>query len=228
LTCASSSVINEKEKHVGEWSRRDFVATGAAAAGGLVAAGKASASTNTAGRQVTISSSDAPNLPKTRQTYKFPLTRTPPTVKTKGGTVVECTIKNFPVVGQSDAAIFLLKLEPGGLREPHWHPNAWELEYVVSGHARLGVVLPNGTYDLVDLGPGDVGFVPKGWGHYIENIGDTEMVMPITFGSNNPNDIGLSTFFSGVPTYAFARVLGLPESVMERADKPGRTVFIVP
>jgi oxalate decarboxylase len=215
---------------MGEWSRRDFVAgsvVGAAAAGGLTVTSKASASSNT-GQAARVSASGAPTLPHSKNTYKFPLTRTKPQVKRKGGTVIECTVKNFPVVGQSDAAIFLLTLEPGAVREPHWHPNAWELEYVVSGTARLGVVLPNGTYDIVDLGPGDVGFVPQGWAHYIENIGKTPMKMPIVFGNNQPNDIGLSTFFSGLPTQAFARTLGLPESVMAKANKPGKTLFIVP
>jgi oxalate decarboxylase len=216
---------------MGEWSRRDFVAggvAGAAAAGGLAAATKASASTSTSAHEVRVSPSGAPTLPHSKSTYKFPLTRTKPQVKTKGGTVIECTAKNFPVVGQSDAAIFLLTLEPGAVREPHWHPNAWELEYVVSGKARLGVVLPNGTYDIVDLGPGDVGFVPQGWGHYIETIGNSPMKMAVIFGNNQPNDIGLSTFFSGIPTQAFARTLGLPESTMVKANKPGKTLFIVP
>jgi oxalate decarboxylase len=213
---------------MGEWSRRDFVATGAAAAGGLVVTSKASASSNTAGQAARVSASGAPNLPHSKNTYKFPLSRTKPQVKRKGGTVIECTVKNFPVVGQSDAAIFLLTLEPGAIREPHWHPNAWELEYVVSGTARLGVVLPNGTYDIVDLGPGDVGFVPQGWAHYIETVGKTPMKMAVIFGNNQPNDIGLSTFFSGLPTEAFARTFGLPESTMVKADKPGKTLFIVP
>jgi oxalate decarboxylase len=200
---------------------------GAAVASGA-AASAASAATSTSGGTVKLSGSDAPDLPKSKATYRFPLSRTKPAVKTKGGTVIECTVKNFPVVGQSDAAIFLLTLEPGGLREPHWHPNAWEMEYVVSGKARLGVVTPQGTYDLVDLGPGDVGFVPQGWAHYIENIGNTVMKMPIVFGNNNPNDIGLSTFFSGLPTDSFARVFNLPEQTMLKARKPGRTLFIVP
>lgn len=216
---------------MGEWSRRDFVASGvvgAAVAGGLASSGTASASSSTAREAVRLSPSGAPTLPPSKQTYRFPLSRTKPQVRTKGGTVIECTAKNFPVVGQSDAAIFLLTLEPGGLREPHWHPNAWELEYVVTGTARLGVVLPDGTSDIVDLGPGDVGFVPQGWGHYIENIGNTVMTMPIVFGNHEPNDIGLSTFFSGLPTQAFARTLSLPESVMAKANKPGRTLYIVP
>ena len=215
---------------MGDWTRRDFVASGVvgAAAGGLAAAGKAGAATSTASGPVRLTGPGAPDLPRSTDTYRFPLTRTKPQVRTKGGTVTECTVKNFPVVGQSDAAIFLLALQPGGLREPHWHPNAWELEYVVSGKARLGVVTPEGTTDIVDLGPGDVGFVPRGWGHYIENIGSTVMRMPIVFGNNQPDDIGLSTFFSGLPTDAFARVFNLPEQTMLKARKPGRTLFIVP
>jgi oxalate decarboxylase len=215
---------------MGEWSRREFVATGvvgAAIASGAAASSAGAASATTAA-QVKLSGPGAPDLPRSKDTYRFPLARTKPSVKTKGGTVIECTVKNFPVVGQSDAAIFLLTLEPGGLREPHWHPNAWELEYVVSGRARLGVVTPEGTTDIVDLGPGDVGFVPRGWAHYIENIGNTVMKMPIVFGNNQPDDIGLSTFFSGLPSDSFARVFNLPEQTMLKARKPGRTLFIVP
>jgi hypothetical protein len=52
--------------------------------------------------------------------------------------------------------------------------------------------------------------------------------MPIVFGNNQPNDIGLSTFFSGLPTDTFARTFNLPESVMAKANKPGKTLFIVP
>ena len=216
---------------MGDWSRRDFVASGvvgAAVAGGLAAAGNAGAATSTTAAQVKLTGSGAPNLPRSQDTYKFALDRAKPQVRTKGGTVTECNIKNFPVVGGNAAAIFLLELEPGGLREPHWHPNAWEMEYVVSGKARLGVVTPEGTTDIVDLGPGDVGFVPRGWAHYIENIGNTVMKMPIVFNNSEPDDIGLSTFFSGLPTESFARVFNLPEQTMEKARKPGRTLFIVP
>jgi oxalate decarboxylase len=157
---------------MGDMSRRGFVASGvvgAVTAGGLAAAAQAGAAqagaaTSTATAAVKLTGPGAPDLPPSKNTYRFALTRAKPQVRTKGGTVTECTVKNFPVVGQSDAAIFLLKLEPGGPREPHWHPNAWELEYVVSGKARLGVVTPQGTTDIVDLGPGDVGFVPRGWG----------------------------------------------------------------
>jgi oxalate decarboxylase len=216
---------------VSELRRRDLMAGGVAGAallGGIAACGKAQGASHTAAQDVRLTGPGAPDLPPADDTYRFPLSRAKPQVATKGGSVVECTVKNFPVVGQSDAAVFLLRLQPGALREPHWHPNAWELEYVVSGKARLGVITPEGTSDIVDLEPGDVGFVPQGWAHFIENIGNTEMVMPIVFGNNQPNDIGLSTFFSGTPTEAFARTFNVPEADLAKADKPGKTLFIVP
>jgi hypothetical protein len=37
----------------------------------------------------------------------------------------------------------LTVLRPGGIREPHWHPSAWELNYVMS------VVEPQGYHDTL-------------------------------------------------------------------------------
>src|SRR4051794_13450894 len=212
-------------------NRREMIGVGvagAAAVAGLAACDASGSSNGQGAEDVRLKGPGAPDLPPADVTYGFPLTKTKPTVSTKGGTVVECTVKNFPAVGESEAAIFLLRMDPGALREPHWHPNAWELEYVVQGKARLGVITPDGTVDTVDLGPGDVGFVPQAWGHYIESIGKTELVMPITFGSKQPDDIGLSTFFSGCPTDTFTRTLGVPNDALAKADKPGKTLFIVP
>src|SRR5258708_9014500 len=152
---------------MGEMSRRDLMATGVAGAAvvaGVAACGTASGSTHTAAQDVRLTGPGAPGLPFANSTFRFPLTRTKPQVSTQGGTITECTVQNFPVVGQSDAAVFLLTLQPGDLREPHWHPTASEMDYLVKGTARLGVWTPDGTTDIVDLEAGDVGFVPQGWG----------------------------------------------------------------
>jgi oxalate decarboxylase len=34
-------------------------------------------------------------------------------------------------------------MEKGGVREPHWHPNAAELNYVIEGKVRFTVYGPN-------------------------------------------------------------------------------------
>jgi oxalate decarboxylase len=146
-------------------------------------------------------------LPEAEEDFKFPLDGVTPQVVTEGGTVTKCDESNFPALAGNDAAVFLLILKPGGLREPHWHPNAWELDYCVSGNCRLGVVTPDSTQSIVVLGPGDVGFIPQGWGHFIENVGDVDLKCVVVFNSSKPNAIGLSTFFGSVPTATFTEPL---------------------
>jgi hypothetical protein len=54
------------------------------------------------------------------------------------------------------------------------------------------------------------------------------MTMPIVFGNNQPNDVGIVDLLIWPADAGLARTLGLPEAVMARATKPGRTLFIVP
>jgi oxalate decarboxylase/phosphoglucose isomerase-like protein (cupin superfamily) len=53
---------------------------------------------------------------------------------------------NFPILAGMGAV--LLRLEKGGVREPHWHPNAAELGYCITGNARQ---------DTFTINPGPVG-----------------------------------------------------------------------
>ena len=53
---------------------------------------------------------------------------------TAGGEVKIIDAKNFPITTISAA---IVKLKPGGLRELHWHPNADEWQYYVSGKGRM-------------------------------------------------------------------------------------------
>ena len=59
------------------------------------------------------------------------------------------------------------------MREPHWHPNADELDYVICGEVTVSILDPN-TLQVCNyrLKPGQVTFIPKGWFHWI--IPDTE------------------------------------------------------
>ena len=66
-----------------------------------------------------------------------------------------------------------LYLTKGHMREPHWHPNADELDYVICGEVTVSILDPN-TLQVCNyrLKPGQVTFIPKGWCHWI--IPDTE------------------------------------------------------
>ena len=79
----------------------------------------------------------------------------------------------------------LMRIKPGGLRELHWHPNADEWQYYIKGRARMTVFGSHGRARTEEFGAGDVGYVPQGYGHYIENIGseDVELVLALNNGS---------------------------------------------
>ena len=79
-----------------------------------------------------------------------------------------------------------------GIREPHWHPNANELNYVLTGRARLIVLSPGGDVDSFEIGPGEGSFIPTSYFHYIENIGTEELHMLVFFTHRTPSDLGIS------------------------------------
>ncbi|MDT5191031.1 MAG: oxalate decarboxylase, partial [Mycobacterium sp.] len=44
-----------------------------------------------------------------------------------GGSLQQADEDNFPILKGQEASILLLTLQVGGIREPHWHPSAWEI-----------------------------------------------------------------------------------------------------
>jgi oxalate decarboxylase len=213
---------------VAEVKRRDLlVGAGAlAVAGGAAVA--ATASDWGGGKPLQIDvSKQTPVLPLDKDQYHFPLGKAKPTATTPGGTVTELTENNFPIFKGNAAGVFYLVLKQGALREPHWHPNAWEMDYCVEGKGELGVVTPDGDQRIQTLSPGDIGFIPQGWAHYIRNVGTGEMKFVVVFNNSLPNDIGLSTMFGGMPTNTFSQTLGVPAATLDSARKSPKTLLIV-
>jgi oxalate decarboxylase len=60
-------------------------------------------------------------------------------------------------------------LKPNGIREPHWHPNAAELDYVIDGRAGMTILSPGGSVDTFDVSPSQIVFISPAYFHYIEN-----------------------------------------------------------
>jgi oxalate decarboxylase len=204
---------------MGDLSRRQLlIAASATSAFGAIAATPDIASAG--GRD---GKGDGPALPPTPDAYRFPLASTTPQIVRSGGSIAKAGPDNFPVMTDNQVSAAYLVLKPGALREPHWHPTHWEVDYAVQGEGELGIVTPDDQQSISRLEPGDIGFIPTGWAHYIRNVGSTDMIWVLVF--NNPlTDIGLSTMFGGMPTSTFTQTLGVP---LAGATKPQETRFIV-
>ncbi|WP_339277224.1 oxalate decarboxylase family bicupin [Paenibacillus sp. FSL W8-0426] len=117
---------------------------------------------------------------------------------TPGGSVRIVDSRNFPI--STTVAAALVEIKPGAMREMHWHPNADEWQYYLTGQGRMTVFGGNGTARTFDYRAGDVGYVPVAMGHYIENTGDDTLWFLEIFRSDRFEDISLNQWMALTPT----------------------------
>jgi oxalate decarboxylase len=129
--------------------------------------------------------------------HKFRMLAEQPTISLPGGSVRIVSSLQFPVSTTITGVLEVMK--PGAARELHWHPNADEWQYYVSGKGRMTVFGSNGRASTDDFEKTDVGYVPQGYGHYIENTGSEDLVVLVALNSGFYEDISLSDWLATVP-----------------------------
>lgn len=120
-----------------------------------------------------------------------------PPIKMPGGSVRIADSSNFPISQKIAAA--LVEVEPGAMRELHWHPNNDEWQYYLTGQARMTVFAGNGNARTFDYRAGDVGYVPFAMGHYIQNTGSQSLWFLEMFKSDRFVDISLNQWMALTP-----------------------------
>ncbi|GCE30445.1 oxalate decarboxylase [Dictyobacter alpinus] len=136
---------------------------------------------------------------------------------TPGGKVRITDSHNFSVAKTIAAA--LVEIEPGGLREMHWHPNNDEWQYYVQGSGRMTVFAAEGRARTFDYQAGDVGYVPFAMGHYIENTGNTTLRFLEMFKSDHFADVSLNQWMALTPPELVQAHLNLDQHVMNSLQK---------
>jgi oxalate decarboxylase len=145
-------------------------------------------------------------------------------IKTKSGTVRITDSSVFPVSKTIAAA--LVEVEPGGLRELHWHPNADEWQFYIEGEARMGVFASSGQARTFDFRAGDVGYVPFAMGHYVENTGKTTLRFLEMFKSDYYADLSLDQWMALTPPDLLQAHITLDQNVLRALRK--QKVPVVP
>jgi oxalate decarboxylase len=135
-------------------------------------------------------------------------------IRTKGGTV-RITDSSLFKASKTIAAT-LVEVEPGGMRELHWHPNADEWQYYISGQARMTVFAAENNARTFNFQAGDVGSVPFAMGHYIENIGTTTLRFLEIFRSDHYADVSLAQWLAFTPYELVRAHLNIDKSVLSR------------
>ena len=140
-----------------DFQRRDFMAAAAAFAAAttaaLVATKPAEAGDPTFMNNVPDPLLAGEELP----TFKFELEKS-------GGKVIgnssgkEATVKQLPI--SKGIAGVSMRLEPGAMRELHWHATAAEWAFVIEGRVRTTVIDPHGGAETNDSSRGTSGTSP--------------------------------------------------------------------
>jgi len=156
---------------------------------------------------------DAPPYPAAQPplSYTWHMHAQEPT-KTPGGQVRITDSRNFTVAKRIAAA--LVEIESGGMRELHWHPNADEWQYYLSGQGRMTVFASGGKSRTFDYQTGDVGAVPFAMGHYVQNTGDQTLTFLETFRSDHFADISLAQWIGVLQPELVKAHLNLDDNVI--------------
>lgn len=112
------------------------------------------------------------------------------------GSMRRITVDNLPILKR--LSIKRVLINPGGMRTPHWHANANELTYCVSGTSLVSVLDNHSQFSSFVIGAGDMFHIDSGALHHIENIGEDVTEFIITFSHERPEDFGLGAAFGAM------------------------------
>jgi oxalate decarboxylase len=156
--------------------------------------------------------------------FTFSLASSARASETKGGEVRIADSSNFTVATTVAAA--LITMRPGALREMHWHPNADEWQYYITGKARMTVFNTGPNVRTTDFNAGDIGYVQRNYGHAIQNVGDTDLQFFSVFRAPRYEEISLSTWLTHTPPALVAQHLNIDAATI--AKWPDHASSIMP
>jgi len=136
---------------------------------------------------------------------------------TKGGSVKIVDTRNFPISKTIAAALVTIK--PGGLRELHWHPNADEWQYYIKGQARMTVFNTGPRAMTADFRAGDLGYVKKSFGHYVQNTGTEDLVFLEIFKADRFQEVSLAQWLACTPPELVAQHTNMDPSLIRQFSK---------
>ncbi|MBO4223822.1 oxalate decarboxylase family bicupin [Bradyrhizobium neotropicale] len=156
------------------------------------------------------------------QDMAFRLMEQQPTIS-PGGRVRIADTRNFPI--STDVAAAHVEVDPGHMREIHWHPNADEWQFYISGKARMTVFAAEGNARTFDYQAGDVGYVPKSMSHFIENTGGEPLQFLELFRSPRFMDVSLAQWMALTPHELVEAHLKIDRSALEAIRKDKQPVI---
>jgi oxalate decarboxylase len=152
-------------------------------------------------------------------TFKFALEKSEG--KVIGGSYgKEATVKQLPI--SKGIAGVSMRLEPGAMRELHWHATAAEWAFVIEGRVRTTVIDPQGRAETNEFEPGDIWYFPRGHGHMLQCLGSQPCHFILIFDNGYFSEFGtfsITDWIGHVPKTLLAKNFGVPEATFDSFPK---------
>jgi oxalate decarboxylase len=157
------------------------------------------------------------------QSHRYRLMAQKPWRSLPGGSLHLASAKEFPMSASMTGLV--IRLQPGAMQELHWHPNANEWFFITQGRVRATLFGADKRMATAELGVGDCGYFPQGWGHSLEALaggGPVEIISSLDNGIYQ--DSSLSDWIARVPRHVLGNNLNLEDIVA--AGFPKQKVMI--
>lgn len=155
----------------------------------------------------------------------FRMARSTPIKQNSGGKIQIADSTNFPISATVAAA--LVTVEPGGMREIHWHPNADEWQYYLQGEARMTVFDTGPKATTTDFRAGDIGVVKRNLGHYVENTGPGVLQFMEVFRAPKYEEVSLAEWLARTPPALVMQHFNLSAEDVARLPKEAHGIVPV-
>jgi len=157
------------------------------------------------------------------QYYSYHASQQAP-LEVPGGSVKIVDPTVFPIASKFSMGLF--SIEPGAMREIHWHLTSDEWNFFIAGHARLTSFEGPTASRTFDFQAGDVGYVPAANSHYVENIGNETVVYIEVLQAPKYVDLSAGQWLGLTPRQVVKDTLGLPDGFVDTLPRDKR--YIVP
>lgn len=132
--------------------------------------------------------------------YFFSLNSIKPQKSNGSGSITTVTSKETP--GLANISFLNIKLNKSASMEPVWHPNANKIGYCVQGNALVSMRTPIGV-ERFTVQKGEIFFIPQGYIHHIENIGEEECIINCACNNAQPEVMYLSKAINSLSDNVF-------------------------
>ncbi|THG98782.1 hypothetical protein EW026_g3469 [Hermanssonia centrifuga] len=150
------------------------------------------------------------------QSYAYSFSQIAPT-PLSGGSIKIADSTKFPIATQ--VAVAEVVVEPGAMRELHWHPTQDEWGYFLEGQGRMTLFASSGNARTYNYEAGDVSYIPATYGHYVENTGNTTLKFLEIWNTAVFQDISLSQWLALTPPALVQAHLQLSNEIIAGLNK---------